>query len=93
MPVATNLRLPVAIETALRREAQRTGRSQQDIIREALGRHLHLEPGSGVGTDRDALVATGAVLPERSPYSELSAPVVLPTGMTSDDLLERDDRV
>lgn len=90
--MAVNLRLPVAIEVALRREALRTGRSQQDIIREALGRHLRLGTRSGAGTDRDALVATGAVLPERSMYSELPAPVVLPAGVETDDLLERDDR-
>lgn len=91
--MAVNLHLPVAIEVALRREALRTGRSQQDIIREALGRHLRLETRSGAGTDRDALVATGAVLPERSVYAEPPAPVVPPTDVTTSDLLERNDRV
>ncbi|TCC43124.1 ribbon-helix-helix protein, CopG family [Kribbella sindirgiensis] len=40
--MAMNLRLPSEVATALQAEAARTGRSQQEIVRDALGRHLHL---------------------------------------------------
>lgn len=40
--MATNLRLRPEAETALRKEAERTGRSQQDLIREALDRYLSI---------------------------------------------------
>jgi predicted DNA-binding protein len=91
--MATNLRLRADAERALRREAERTGRSQQDLIREAIDRYLGLTVDRPVTSDRDALVSSGAVQPARSAYHELDELVRLPDGLTTRDLLDREDRV
>ena len=89
--MATNLRLRPATEDALRAAAERTGRSQQDLIREAIDRYLEPELAPR-HTDFDQLVAAGLVIPSRTPYRRVENPITLPDGMTTADLLDREDR-
>ena len=91
--MATNLRLRAVAEEALRREAERTGRSQQDLIREAVDRYLGLAGDRPSTSDRDVVVASGLALPARRAYEELEELVRLPEALTTIDLLDRDDRV
>ncbi len=89
--MATNLRLRPDAEAALRAEAERSGRSQQEILRDALDRYLHLtggDPSSG-----DALIRSGALLPPRTRYRRVMPTRTLPAGITSLNLLDRDERV
>lgn len=86
--MATNLRLNERTAEALRVAAAKAGRSQQDLIREALDRYLGLEEQM---TDRDRAIASGLVRPG-TPFVERKAWLVLPDGMTSLDLLDRDER-
>jgi hypothetical protein len=94
--VATNLRLHPDAQSALRDEAERTGRSQQDIIREALNRYLdravtpHIRSGR---RDRDEMVASGAVLAPRTPYRRVTPSNVAHAGARSLELLGRSDRL
>lgn len=90
--MAMNLRLAPEAEEAVRREAQRTGRSQQDVIREAVGRHLGLPAGEATRGDLTTLVSTGTVRPPRTPYRRVKR-LRLPPGISSADLLDRDDRI
>jgi hypothetical protein len=93
--MAVNLRLRSEAEAALRAEAERTGRSQQEILREAVDRHLQAvaDGGSTSLYGREPLYASGAVLPPRTPYRRTTPTLTLPAGRTSLDLLERDDRL
>jgi Ribbon-helix-helix protein, copG family len=91
--MATNLRLRAEAERALRDEAERTGRSQQELIREAVDRYLGLSAARPATSDRDAVVSSGLALPARRAYAELEELVRLPDGLTTTDLLDRDDRV
>lgn len=86
-----NLRLSEEAEAALRAEAERTGRSQQDILREAVGRYLGLIP-SPAG-EVDPLILRGTVAPPRVPFRDVRPRLRLEPGEDSLDLLERDDRV
>ncbi len=54
-----NLRLSPEAEEAVRREAERTGRSQHEVIREAIGRHLGLVTGESARCELGLLVSTG----------------------------------
>ncbi len=85
--MATNLRLSPNAAAALREAAWISGRSQQDLLREAVDRYLGLDPVS----DRDRAVASGAV---RAPTAFRDAEPVLRLGATGSslDLLDRDDR-
>lgn len=87
-----NLRLPPEVATALQEEAERTGRSQQEIVRDALGRRLHLIDHEELDGDRERARATHAVQPARVPYRKVRPRLRLPNGTTSLDLLDRDDR-
>jgi hypothetical protein len=91
--VATNLRLRSDAEEAVRREAQRTGRSQQDVIRDAIDRHLGLSAASGGSGELDVLITSGAVRRPRSPYRKATKRLQLPGGTSSIGLLDRDDRI
>lgn len=91
--LATNLRLSPDAEDAVRREAERTGRSQQEVIREAISRHLGLPVSKGPGGELGALVSTGTVRPPRAPYRKVAKRLTLPPGITGADLLDRDARV
>lgn len=84
--VATNLRLSQAAADALRRAAKKTGRSQQQLLREAVDRYLGLDTR---GSDRerartDGLVHTG------SPFRDVAPTVRLPHGVTIRELLDPD---
>jgi predicted DNA-binding protein len=87
--MSINLRLSDELAAALRKESTRTGRSQQEIVREAIAARL------GLMTDETALekaIREGRVeAPE--PFRDFEPPLTLPAGRFSIDLLERDDRV
>lgn len=67
--------------------AQRTGRSQQDLLREAVDRHLGLSPAK---SSRERAVRDGLVEPP-TPFRDVVPSIELPGGLTSLDLLDRDD--
>lgn len=74
---------------ALRSESTRTGRSQQEIVREAIAAKL------GLAIDETALqeaIREGRV-EEPEPFRDFEPPLTLLAGRTSIDLLERADRV
>lgn len=91
--MATNLRLRPETETALRERAESTGRSQQELIREALDQFLGLSarPDVAPGSIAD-LIARGVLIAPREPYRRVTNPIKLPEGVTSLDLLDREDR-
>ncbi len=89
--MATNLRLRPDAEAAVRAEAARTGQSQQELIRAAVDRYLGLDERDQIRTGRDALIASGELLPPRTPYREAEERVSL--GASSLELLDRDDRL
>ena len=89
--MATNLRLRPDAEAALRAEAERSGRSQQEILREALDRYL--DPGGGDPSSGDALLRAGVLLPPRTRYRRVTPRRTLPAGVTSLELLDRDERL
>jgi Ribbon-helix-helix protein, copG family len=88
--MATNLRLRPDAEEALREAAERRGLSQQHLIREAVDRYLGLSEPPGHQTD-DGLAGHG-VPAVRMPFRELDSLVRLPEGVTTLDLLDRDER-
>lgn len=88
--VATNLRLSREAEAALRAEAERTGRSQQEILRQAIGKYLGLIPSQPAG---DPLLTSGKIAPPRVPFRDVSPRLHLESGESSFDLLDRDERV
>lgn len=89
--MAMNLRLSDDEALSLRAEAERTGRSQQDIIREAVDNHLaHMPTQSGRG---DPAWQAHKLRPPRLEYRKVVPTIRLPEGVSSLDLLERDDRV
>ncbi len=88
--MATNLRLREELEVALREKSEQTGRSQQELIREALERYLGLD--NPRDTSIDDLIARGVVRPARQPMRHSDHLLTLPPGVTSLDLLDREDR-
>ncbi|MDX2973635.1 hypothetical protein PWY87_19160 [Kribbella solani] len=90
--MAMNLRLTPEMATALQAEAERTGQSQQEIARDALGHRLHLIDNGGPGNERQRARADFGLLPARQPYRRVTPRLRLPKGTTSLDLLDRDDR-
>lgn len=92
--MAMNLRLRPEAAAALQAEAERTGRSQQDILRDAVDRHLHLVPDeSGDRNDRESAIAVRLAFPPRIAYRKVTPSLHLPKGMNSLDLLDRSDRI
>lgn len=91
--MAMNLRLESDTAEAVRREAQRTGRSQQDVIREAVNRHIGLLDGEPPRSELGVLIATGTVRAPRVPYFQVTERLQLPAGVTSSDLLDRSERI
>lgn len=73
---------------ALRAAARRTGRSQQDLLREAVNRFLAIGPSD---SPRDRAVAAGLVKAP-TPFQDVQPTIVLPEGVATLDLLERDNR-
>ncbi|WP_133801361.1 ribbon-helix-helix protein, CopG family [Kribbella caucasensis] len=91
--MATNLRLSPEMASALQAEAERTGRSQQEILREAVARHLHLVEDERPASDREVARASGSVRAARVPYRKVRPRLRLPEGTSSLDLLDRGDRL
>lgn len=81
-----NLRLSGEAAAALRAAAERSGRSQQDLLREAVDRLLGLHSN---GTDRDRAIQAGIVEPP-SAFRDVIASVELRDDRTTLDLLDRD---
>lgn len=91
--MATNLRLRPDAEEAVRVEAERSGRSQQEVIRDAIDHQLGLGAKPGPTGELAALVAAGTVRAPATPYRKASKRIKLPSGVSSADLLEREDRI
>ncbi len=83
--MATNLRLTHDAATALRDAARRTGRSQQDLLREAVDRYLGIRAQD---SPRDRAVIAG-VVKAPSPFVDVVPTVALPSGHSVLDLLDR----
>lgn len=90
--MATNLRLREETSQAVRREAERTGRSQQDVIRDAIEQQLGLAPSVRSPGQIEFTGPTEVIPVPRIVYSRPGERITLPKGMTSSDLLDRDDR-
>ncbi|GAB3579374.1 hypothetical protein GCM10027445_47840 [Amycolatopsis endophytica] len=88
-----NLRLRPDAEEALRAEAERTGRSQQDLLRDAVDRYLGLVSEQPRVAGEDPLVLAGKVRPPRTPYRKVVPEKKLEGGVDSLELLDRNDRV
>jgi len=85
--MATNLRLSEQTAAALRDAARRSGRSQQDLLREAVERFLGLGNESAT---RDRAVSTGLVKAP-SNFRDVVPNITLKRGLNTRDLLDRDD--
>lgn len=93
--MATNLRLRPAAEKALRERAASTGRSQQQLIRDALDRYLGLDAGDETPARRpslDDLRARGVLIPAREPARRAEKLLEMDGRPSSLELLDRDDR-
>ncbi|GAA0532159.1 hypothetical protein GCM10011581_16650 [Saccharopolyspora subtropica] len=90
--MALNLRLRADAEAALRAESERSGRSQQEILREAVDRYLGLTPGAGPQHEWDHLITSGKVLLPRGAYRKVVPTKTVPAGRRTIDLLDREDR-
>jgi hypothetical protein len=91
--MAVNLRLTPEVASALQAESDRTGKSQQEILREAVARHLHLVGDEQMPvSDRDSARTAHLVSPARVAYRKVAPRLRLPKGVDSLELLDRDDR-
>jgi hypothetical protein len=90
--MALNLRLRRDAEEALRAESERSGRSQQEILREAVDRYLGLTAAAEPKQEWDHLITSGKVLPPRGAYRKVVPTKTLPAGQRTIDLLDREDR-
>ena len=85
--VSTNLRLSEAAAAALQTASRRTGRSQQELLREAVDRYLGLNDDQ---SSLDRAVAAGLVRPP-APFRDVE-PVLEPDeAVTTLEWLGRDD--
>ncbi|MGH9302259.1 MAG: ribbon-helix-helix protein, CopG family [Acidimicrobiales bacterium] len=91
--MATNLRLDREAEHALRAEAARTGRSQQELIRAAVDSYLGIGGTDGPRSEAEAMIEARTVLPARTPLRSGQAMIHLPPGVTTLTLLDRDERL
>jgi len=91
--VATNLRLRRDAEAALKAEAERSDRSQQDVLRAAVDSYLGLVPAGSGSAVRDELLSSGRVRPPRSAYRKVSPAPDAASEVPSLVLLDRDDRL
>lgn len=85
--MAMNLRLRDDATAALRAESERTGLSQQEILRRAVDEHL------GLGEAARPTPYPDWVIPPERPYRPVTPILRLPEGMTTADLLDREDRI
>ena len=90
--MAVNLRLDERLEQALREHAATSGRSQQDIMREAIAQYLGLATRVDM-TDAAVSRRRAALLAPRKPYSPPRRRLRLSEGVTSLDLLDREERL
>ncbi|WP_344999639.1 CopG family transcriptional regulator [Agromyces bauzanensis] len=81
-----NLRLTPEIADALRERSRASGVSQQEILRRAIERYLEIEA-------RSASSYRASLIPPRRPFQESEEQLVLPIGVSSETLLDRDDRL
>ena len=89
-----NLRLDPELEVTLRAASERDGQSQQEIIRRALGAYLAVAVPTPTSDDPYAeLIAAGIIKPPRRPYATPRFRLTLPEGVSTADLLDRDDRL
>ena len=86
--MAINLRLTERTAQALRQRAAATGRSQQDLLREAVDRYLGVDDEQ---SDRERALVDGLVTMP-TPYRRVEPTLKLPDGVSTLDLLDRDDR-
>lgn len=86
--MSTNLRLDEELANALRQAAARRGRSQQEIVREAIAKELGLF--SELTAMQRAIRAGVVDAPE--PFHDVEPVLTLPTNMSSLELLDREDR-
>lgn len=80
-----NLRLRPEAAAALKAESERTGLSQQEILRRAVDEHLGLVPR----TARQRL--PDWVIPAAEPYRRVEPSLVLPDGMTVVEFIDREE--
>jgi hypothetical protein len=85
--MATNLRLRPESEVALKAESERTGLSQQAIMRLAIEEHLGLAPRP------QAKQLPDWVIPAVEPPRYIEPFLALPEGTDVVDLLDRDERL
>ncbi|WP_322747649.1 MULTISPECIES: hypothetical protein [unclassified Frankia] len=90
--MAMNLRLNADTEIALRACAEQTGRSQQEIVRDAVDRYLNAANVER-HLPRDRRIDSGTLLPPRTPYRRTTPTLTVPDGTTTLDLLDRSDRI
>ncbi|MEO8907238.1 MAG: CopG family transcriptional regulator [Microbacteriaceae bacterium] len=96
--MATNLRLRATLAAAVKSEAARTGRSQQDVMRDAIESYLGGDgPPPAVATPvTTAVTVPGTdlgLIPPRTPWRQATERIRLDDGTSSIDLLDRDDRI
>jgi hypothetical protein len=84
--MATNLRLSREAADALRAAAVRSGRSQQELLREAVDSYLGRAPGDAPPHEA---VVSGLVLPP-TPFRDVVPTVRLRRGVTTAALLDRE---
>jgi Ribbon-helix-helix protein, copG family len=85
--MATNLRLSPEAAAALRAAARKSGRSQQELLREAVDQFLGLNRNA---SECDRAVRSGLVRPPTA-FRDTTPVIELPRGTSSLDLLDRDD--
>lgn len=85
--MAVNLRLRPEAAEALRVESERTGVSQQEILRRAVDEHLGLTSPGG------AVRWPDWVTPPDEHYRRVEPMIALPEGVDILDLIDREDRV
>ena len=86
--MSTNLRLSEELAGALRKEAARRGKSQQEIVREAIAKEVGL---ASELTSLEWAIRAGTV-EAPDPFRDVEPTLTLPRGTHSLDLLDREDR-
>ena len=84
--MSTNLRLSSEAAAALREVAAKSGRSQQELIREAVDRYLGR---AGEPRALQRAIASGLVRPPTR-FQDIAPSIRLEHGRTTEDLLDRD---
>ncbi len=86
--MATNLRLTPELENALRDTAERSGRSQQEVLRSAL--RSYLENGDRLGSSGGGSPEVLKSRPPRTPFERITERLPLPEGVSNSlELLDR----